>query len=172
MKPLGLKSNSFKYVGLLVIYLDQKGCFLAFMVIMNLMKVFLSKAFILIIRLPPRCPLYQLVPILALVFSAKTSNSPNLLILKLYCDVGLAHEALPYEVDAMSNMGRGCHHGHFILRNLHACGGGFLQSPVSFTNPILSRSMMNLFGENPNLPDNATDETRRVQIVSAQDPDV
>lgn len=137
MKPLSLESNSFIYLGLLVVYLDQTGCFLVFILTMNLMKVFLFRAFILIIGLPPRRPLYQLVPILALVLSAKTSNSPTLLILELYCGVGLAHEALPYEIDAMSNMGRGCHHGHFILCNLHACGGGFLQRPVSFTYPVL-----------------------------------
>lgn len=98
-----------------------------YMMLMSLMEVFLfRRTLILMIRLPLLRPLYQLFPILALMLCSKPSDAPDLLILQFYRRVRLAHEALPNQIDAMSDMRWRRHHWHIFLGDLDAFRGGLV----------------------------------------------
>ena len=108
------------------------------MMVVGLMQVFLfGLTLIRIIRLPRPCPFHQLLPVSALMFCTKPSDAPNFLILELYRGIRLAHEALPNQIDAMSDMRRRCHHWYIFLGDFVALRGGLMQRPVPFANAIL-----------------------------------
>lgn len=58
------------------------------------------------IGLPFRGPCYQLLPVFALVHSAKALDTSKCVISLLNGEIGLTYKCIPNEIDTVSNVGR------------------------------------------------------------------
>lgn len=56
---------------------------------------------LIVVPLPFRGPVHELLPISAPMYSTKACYSAQLFIFNLNCRIGLAHKALPEQVNAM-----------------------------------------------------------------------
>jgi hypothetical protein len=83
------------------------------------------------------CPLDQLLPIAALVFSLESLHSANLFIRNLQCSISVTHQSLSQEIDTVLNMMPLYVHRQFCFVELFAMNGCFVRFPVSFSNPVL-----------------------------------
>lgn len=104
---------------------------------------FLPSAWILLVGLPSCRPLDQLLPAPALMLRAKARDASQFLVLRLDRQVRVAHETLPQEIDAVSNMHRRGHYGEIMLVELRALHDGIVQDPEALPNSVLSFPTVN-----------------------------
>lgn len=70
---------------------------------------------ILLPGLPFACPSDQLSPILALVLGPEPRHTTDLRVLYFHGQIRLAHQALPDQVDAVSDVRGAIHHGDLAV---------------------------------------------------------
>ena len=92
---------------------------------------------LLLIRLPLRRPPHQLVPIPTPMLRPEPLDPTNLVILDLDRRVRLAHECVPEQIDAMTDMRRRGHHREIFFDDFAAIAGGLEGGPVAFADAVL-----------------------------------
>lgn len=91
----------------------------------------------LVFDLLSACPLHQLLPASALVFSLESIHSVDPVVPDLGCNICMAHESLSQKIDAVLNMMRLHIHRQFCRDDLFTAKSCVIELPVGLSNSIL-----------------------------------
>lgn len=87
-------------------------------------------------------PVDQLAPIRTPMLGPKPRDAPFDLVLDLHSCVGLAHEAVSEQVNAVSYMARRGHEREVVGDKPSTFDGGVINGPVTAPNPVLQSGQL------------------------------
>lgn len=97
----------------------------------------LPRSWILHPSLPLAGPFGQLIPVRTPMFSPKSRDASFGLVFDLHCRVGLTHQAVPEQINAVPYMAWRGHEREIVGDKLSAFDGGVMNGPVTPPNSIL-----------------------------------
>lgn len=92
---------------------------------------------ILLVGFPPGTPRNQLVPVSTLMLGTKSSHPTQFFFLEFHCEIRLAHQAMPDQINTMPDMRWGRHERQIHISNLAPFRCGRVGRPIAFSYAVL-----------------------------------